>query len=270
MGFLGKLGKIALAAAPYVAAPFTGGASLLATGATNKALGAWNAKDAQSNAAKGLGPSKFDNIIGKISGAGDLVTSLRGGGSKLPGGGVTIPGETVTKAGGGWKDTLGKILGGGNKIDPYDIMSDSPSKGGISGTLPRSSLVATESQRAEEKANLDRLLGLGGGVLGSIFGGGNGSSSGSSNPRSPDSGSYTPGGVYKAPAVNQTKPMRGLGPVMGQRNQSSPNLAESIGAGRQDAIMNQPYRRGYETRTQGPDDTVITQRQPRIKVGRNR
>ena len=57
MGFWGKLGKIALTAAPYVAAPFTGGASLAFTPMANQAVGAWNAKDANKRAAQGLAPS---------------------------------------------------------------------------------------------------------------------------------------------------------------------------------------------------------------------
>jgi hypothetical protein len=50
--------------------------------------------------------------------------------------------------------------------------------------------------------------------------------------------------------------MRGLGPVMGRRDQNFPNLAESIGAGRQDAIRNQPWRGGYNIMTYGnePDE----------------
>jgi hypothetical protein len=51
---------------------------------------------------------------------------------------------------------------------------------------------------------------------------------------------------------------------MNQEDQSSPNLASSIFQGRQEAIRNQPFRRGYEIRTQGPDDSVITSRNPRI------
>jgi len=77
MGFWSKLGKIGLAAAPYIAAPFTGGASLSFAPMTNKALGAWNAKDAQNNAAQGLGPSKFDSILGMGS---NLAGAVSGGG----------------------------------------------------------------------------------------------------------------------------------------------------------------------------------------------
>jgi len=82
MGFWSKLGKIGLAAAPYIAAPFTGGASLSFAPMTNKALGAWNAKDAQNNAAQGLGPSKFDSILGMGSNLAGAVSSFKGGGDE--------------------------------------------------------------------------------------------------------------------------------------------------------------------------------------------
>lgn len=76
MGWLSKLGKIALVAAPYVAAPFTGGASLMATGATNAALQKWNQKDAQKRAAQGLAPSKFDRYLGYAGTGASLASGL--------------------------------------------------------------------------------------------------------------------------------------------------------------------------------------------------
>jgi len=57
---------------------------------------------------------------------------------------------------------------------------------------------------------------------------------------------------------NQVAPrngmMRGLGPVMGRMDQNNPNLAESIGAGRQNAMRNQPFRGGYDVNYLGSDD----------------
>lgn len=76
MGFWSKLGKIGLAAAPYVAAPFTGGASLMATGATNKALQKWNEHDAKKAAEKGLGPSNFDKWLGVGSNVAGVASGL--------------------------------------------------------------------------------------------------------------------------------------------------------------------------------------------------
>lgn len=51
--------------------------------------------------------------------------------------------------------------------------------------------------------------------------------------------------------------MRGLGPrsnPMSQVDQQNPNLALMFGQGRSDAIMNQPFRRGYPIITQTSDD----------------
>lgn len=60
--------------------------------------------------------------------------------------------------------------------------------------------------------------------------------------------------------------MRGLGPTMGQRNQNNPNMALSIGAGRQDAIRNQPFRSGYDMTTLGPTKDPATGLFPEIKT----
>jgi hypothetical protein len=57
---------------------------------------------------------------------------------------------------------------------------------------------------------------------------------------------------------------RMLGPVMGNMDQSNPNLAEGIASGRMDAIRNQPWRGGYDVQTQGEDDSVTTSRMPQI------
>lgn len=86
MGFWNKLGKIALQAAPYVAAPFTGGASLMATGLTNQLGSKWAQHDAEKAIAKGLAPSKFDKYLGMASAGASLASGLTGGfGGKLLG-----------------------------------------------------------------------------------------------------------------------------------------------------------------------------------------
>lgn len=71
-----KIGKVALMAAPYVAAPFTGGASLLATGLANKAVSKWSEHDAKDAIAHGLAPSKFDNILNKVGTVSSLASSI--------------------------------------------------------------------------------------------------------------------------------------------------------------------------------------------------
>lgn len=104
MGWLSKLGKIALTAAPYVAAPFTGGLSLLGTGAANKAVQKWSESDAKKNLAKGLAPSKFDSVLGKV-GTGASMASMF-----IPGGQLGMLG----KAGNAGKLVAG---GGGDKVN---------------------------------------------------------------------------------------------------------------------------------------------------------
>jgi hypothetical protein len=91
MGFWNKLGKAALIAAPYVAAPFTGGTSLLLTGAANAAEHKWAQHDAEKAIAEGKEPSKFDrylglgaNVAGVASGIGALG-SLGGTAGSLAG-----------------------------------------------------------------------------------------------------------------------------------------------------------------------------------------
>jgi len=45
-------------------------------------------------------------------------------------------------------------------------------------------------------------------------------------------------------------------------DQNNPNLADSIGAGRMEAIRNQPWRQGYDINTANEDDSVTTSRMP--------
>jgi hypothetical protein len=105
MGFWNKLGKIALTAAPYVAAPFTGGASLAATGLANKAVQKWSQKDAEKAMAKGLAPSKFDSVLGKVGNIAGTASMF------IPGGQLGALG----KAG----STGAKLAGGANKLSNF-------------------------------------------------------------------------------------------------------------------------------------------------------
>jgi hypothetical protein len=122
MSFWNKLGKIALTAAPYVAAPFTGGASLLATGAANKAVQKWSEHDAKNNLAKGLAPSKFDSALGKVGGISSLASMFIPGGqlgmigkagdAASKGSGITnFLSGLAGKAGGGLAGTAGNVAG---------------------------------------------------------------------------------------------------------------------------------------------------------------
>jgi hypothetical protein len=204
MGFWNKLGKVALQAAPYVAAPFTGGASLYAVPATQKIGQKWSEHDANENAKKGLGPSSFDKFLNTASNYTGMASSL---GTPGISGGKYAPPTTFGKNA-GKSSNVDKIAGvlGGIGIGPsggegrYPMDEQYPGKSSSYGPNFRG---AGQSQ---------------GGQTGRYDG-------------------------Y----------MRGLGPVMGRRDQNVPNLAESIGAGRQDAIRNQPFRNGYDIISYGPE-----------------
>lgn len=147
MGFWNKFGKIALQAAPYVAAPFTGGASLYAVPATQKIGQKWAASDANKAAAKGLAPSKFDKYLGMASNIAGMAGSAGAFGQnnaeKLGGGGF---GGGDDGGGGGWQGIVGqmsrdpRLLGmmdqGGRDYAAYG--NDMPSQGGITGNMPYS------------------------------------------------------------------------------------------------------------------------------------
>lgn len=66
-----KIGKVALTASPYIAAPFTGGASLMLAPATQMAANKWSQHDAEENIKKGIAPSSFDKYLGM---AGDIAS----------------------------------------------------------------------------------------------------------------------------------------------------------------------------------------------------
>jgi len=121
MGFWSKLGKIGLAAAPYIAAPFTGGASLALAPMTNQALGAWNSHDAQSNAAKGLGPSKFDQILGLGSNIAGAVSSFKSGGGDYEDEG----GSKSPIGGGNIMDMIGKFAPSQNSSPQESVTAQS-------------------------------------------------------------------------------------------------------------------------------------------------
>jgi len=65
----------------------------MGTGAANKAVQKWSESDAKKNAAKGLAPSKFDSILGKV-GAGAAIGSMF-----IPGGQLGMFGKAGDAAG---------------------------------------------------------------------------------------------------------------------------------------------------------------------------
>ena len=108
MGFWNKLGKIGLSVAPYVAAPFTGGASLAFTGAANQAVKKWSEHDARKAAEKGIAPSSFDRYLGM---AGD-VAGMAGGMGAFGKTGSTFSGQNFQGNNpklSGWQNTVNKL-----------------------------------------------------------------------------------------------------------------------------------------------------------------
>lgn len=218
MGFWNKLGKIALVAAPYVAAPFTGGASLAFTGAANSAVKKWNEHDANEAMKKGLAPSNFDKYLGFAGDAAGLAGGM-GAFSKIGSGNVmssaNFQGNNPKLS--GWQSTLGKV---GNAASAFS----NPNQGGFSINI----------------------------------GGSNGGYSGQPQMN----GSYRP----NSPGISrfERSAQRQLGPVMGNMDQSNPNLAYALASGRMDAIQNQPFRSGYDVYSQGDDGQEFVSRMPTI------
>lgn len=251
MGFWNKLGKIALQAAPYVAAPFTGGASLYAVPATQKLGQKWSEHDANENMKKGLAPSNFDNILNKTSGYVGMASSMGAPGIS---GGKNAPPTTFGKGSGdgGWQGKLGGLLGGGGRDYRYG-MDESGAMGGGGG-------------------GWQEMLG---GALDRFGSGGGGRGQFGTPPYAPEGGGYQPGrtSLYQGTGGAMDRGGQGLsrfhqqmrrqlGPVMGNPDQNNPNLADSIGAGRMEAIRNQPWRQGYDINTANEDDSVTTSRMP--------
>lgn len=145
---LSKIGKVALTAAPYIAAPFTGGASLLGTGLANKAVGKWSEHSANENAKKGLAPSSFDKILGKVGNIASTASMfIPGGQLGALGKGVQVA-DKVSKVGKVTNilgkvqkgaDIAGSVIGAarGGQTPSYipdtSVMSDDPRNGGIAG-----------------------------------------------------------------------------------------------------------------------------------------
>ena len=208
MGFWSKLGKIALTAAPYIAAPFTGGASLAYAPLANSAAGAWSAYDAKKNAEKGLGPSSFDRYLGMAGNVASLGAST-GAFGKTP-----AVGSTASK-----------------------VANTANAASGIFNRIPSNQSVQTNQsvQREPSQQTYDDMT-----------------SSPIGPSAIPTAGTMPQGGFN----WNQNP--------MNQFNQSSPNIASSIFQGREEAIMNQPWRSGYQVNTQGPDESVITTEMPEM------
>jgi hypothetical protein len=220
---LGKIGKVALTAAPYVAAPFTGGASLMATGLANKAVQKWSEHDAKAAAAKGLAPSNFDKVLGRVGAVSSLASSFIPTNALGAVGMLGKAGSAASKAG-----SVGKSVADvAGKVNAVGKTASTASKiGKVLGTAAKVAGPAIGTVAAVR----------------AMRGGGDGADSGGIGPSESvarNAGAVMPRGGYGWNAN-----------PMNQLDQSSPNLSQSIFQGRQEAIKNQPFRKGYDVTTQ--------------------
>jgi len=217
MGFWNKLGKIALQAAPYVAAPFTAGTSLMATGATQKLGQKWAEHDAKKAIAKGLAPSKFDKILGGISMGAGLASSMGMGGAIT---GLSKAGAAANAA---------RAAGTAQKLTGFQNALSKVGQGaGIAmGVAPRGAGTnLVEGGEGNIGGGLNgwqgKLAGLGGLAM-SQFGG--------------DGQVQDQGGLPQV-GSNQALPR--------SNNYAGSSMAQALAAGKNDALRNQPWRAGYD------------------------
>lgn len=277
MGLWSKIGKVLLTAAPYVAAPFTGGASLAATGLANKAVQKWSEKDAKKAISKGLAPSKFDQVLGKVGGIASLATSVmptgalgnlgllgKAGAAANAGSKIAKAGSITSKVLGGINRTTGDRSSAGTNYDSIirdNILMDGPRTGGFTGNMGRGGfggyggsegIVSTQKPGSiwdtvgTTIGDIMNRRGVGGSPEGTNTGGGPSRTQGGGPSKNMDKrgrlGNIRGSGI--GPNFAPTNPMyngrmgRQLGPAMNEMDQSNPNLALSIAQGRTEALKN--------------------------------
>ena len=231
---LKKIGKVALTAAPYVAAPFTGGASLMATGLANKAVQKWSEHDAKDAIAHGLAPSKFDSVLGKIGTVSSLASSFiptNALGSIGMLGSAGKAASTAAKTG----SVLSKAADAGSKVAKGVSIANKVKK------------VADVAIPAIGAAAAIKGISGSGGNTGNV-----GTGIGPSNPNVMNSN------------VN--------GPITGQYTPYQPDANSAVNRGRLAGARDQGFRRGYDvtTRIGLPDDEgnykTQVSRMPRINT----
>lgn len=152
MGFWNKLGKIALSAAPYIAAPFTGGASLAFAPAAKGAVSAWSQSDANKAAQKGVAPSKFDSYLGMANGISGMASGLTNGfgmGNKIPTGGWQ---GQVARIGGAMEGGIPGIGSGGVTAGTGPVYGSGPVNGNPYA-------MSAQQQGGMNKENYQRIRG---------------------------------------------------------------------------------------------------------------
>lgn len=223
MGFWGSLGKIALKAAPFAAMAIPG-VGPLASALIQGGLGAANAKAS--------GGGWKDALIGGGIGAATGGLS-KGLGPSNPMG--MLKGDIAKVAA---KATGKSALGSFAKQAGSNVLS------GMFGPKSTDRIVGINGPIGQEGQNPNFLDALSG-ILGSR----------NQTPNLGTNAGLPPYAMNLSDtAVPRNGMMRGLGPTMGQMDQNNPNLALSIGAGRQEALRNQPWRGGYEINYLGSDD----------------
>ena len=246
MGFWNKLGKIALQAAPYVAAPFTAGASLYALPATQKLGEKWAEHDAKKAIEKGVAPSKFDKYLGMASNVAGFASGTGALGKFGSAAYSAGKAGTAAKALSGWQN---KIKQGGQIASM--AMGGSPYAGqaNYTGNVAQSAGSALGGWQGALASGIGEIM--------------RGQDSGSSNQtaaaRNPSPSSSSRGPVMPRGGFSyEQNPMN-------RRDQSTPNLAESIFQGRQESLHSQPFRAGSTVYTKGDEEgQVITQQLPPI------
>jgi len=137
--------------------------------------------------------------------------------------------------------TAGKLAGAANTASKVSGWQDKLGKIGTGasialGAAPRG--MGTEQVQGVDQGNLGgwqgQLASIGGGLL-------------------RDRGADTPSSSQNSAPVGSNVAMP-----------RPSGLAAAMARGRDMAVVNQPYRRGYDTVIQGDDDTTITQRMPQI------
>jgi hypothetical protein len=207
MGFWSHLGKTLLEVAPYVAAPFTGGVSLLAAPLASKAVDAWNTKDAANDAAQGIAPSSYDKYLGMGGDVASIGAGVYGGVAGLSG---------LSNLG-----NAGKVLS-----------MTAPIAGAAAGQALGNKIAGSGSTQTQSTQNTSSGSGISpsSAVLSAI-----------SSMRSPSSGtqvgqaSSLPGSMSSSPSMSSG----GIGPTsqMGylgyNQSMTNPNLQTSLNAGNQ-------------------------------------
>jgi hypothetical protein len=236
MGFWNKLGKIALQAAPYIAAPFTAGASLYAIPATQKLGQKWAESDAKKAAEKGLAPSKFDKYLGMAS---NVAGFASGTGALGKFGSAAYTGAKAASAAG----TASKLAKAGQTANKLSNWQNAIKMGGQTASMVAGgSPYAGDANYTNGPGSPQEGLGGWQGALASGISGIMNSGGGSNE---------------------QAKPASGLAPSTLPAVARPSSVRDRLNAGRQQAVRNQPFRAGYQTEI-GENDQIVTHDMPPI------